>query len=147
LQLTIALTSVDCTRLKKTWELVPQPERSLLKNMEALIQPLRNFHELRVEMETADLTEGCIPFVGLYLHDLTYNAQKPSQIASTRDGDPLVNFERYRRTATIVKGLLRLIDASSRYDFPSIEGVADRCLWMAALSDDRIHSLSKSLEA
>jgi len=64
LQITIALTSSDCSRLKKTWELVHPPERSLLKNMEALIQPLRNFHDLRVEMETADLTEGCIPFVG-----------------------------------------------------------------------------------
>lgn len=64
LQITIALTSTDCTRLKKTWELVSPPERSLLMNMEILSQPLRNFHDLRVEMETADLTEGCIPFVG-----------------------------------------------------------------------------------
>jgi hypothetical protein len=65
LQITIALTSSDCSRLNQTWELVHPPERSLLKNMEALIQPLRNFHDLRVEMETADLTEGCIPFVGM----------------------------------------------------------------------------------
>ena len=64
LQITIALTSTDCSRLRRTWELVHPPERSLLKNMEALIQPLRNFHDLRVEMETADLSEGCIPFVG-----------------------------------------------------------------------------------
>ena len=64
LQITIALSSSDCSRLKKTWDLVHPPEKSLLKNMEALIQPLRNFHDLRVEMETADLTEGCIPFVG-----------------------------------------------------------------------------------
>jgi hypothetical protein len=67
LQITIALTSSDCSRLKQTWELVHPPERSLLKNMEALIQPLRNFHDLRVEMETADLTEGCIPFVGMLI--------------------------------------------------------------------------------
>ena len=67
LQITIALTSAECTRLRKTWELVHPPERSLLKNMEALVQPLRNFHDLRVEMETADLTEGCIPFVGMFV--------------------------------------------------------------------------------
>jgi hypothetical protein len=164
LQITIALTSSDCSRLKKTWELVHPPERSLLKNMEALIQPLRNFHDLRVEMETADLTEGCIPFVGtsirfkngfpfannylagLYIHDLTYNAQKPAQIAGARDREPLINFERYRTTATIVKSLLRLIDASSRLNFPAVEGVLDRCLWIAALSDDKIHDFSRELE-
>ena len=83
---------------------------------------------------------------GLYVHDLTYNAQKPAQIASTNDSVPLINFQRYRTTATIVKGLLRLIDASSLYDFPPVEGVIERCLWMAALSDDRIRTMSKALE-
>ena len=64
LQLTIALSSIDCTRLTRTWELVPATEKQLLKDMETLIQPIRNFHDLRVEMETANLQEGCIPFVG-----------------------------------------------------------------------------------
>lgn len=82
----------------------------------------------------------------LYIHDLTYNSQKPSQIASTRDGEPLVNFERYRTTATIVKSLLRLIDASAKYTFQPVEGAIERCLWMACLSDDMIRLKSKELE-
>ncbi|OAP56522.1 hypothetical protein AYL99_09701 [Fonsecaea erecta] len=146
LQLTLALTSTDCTRLVKTWELVPSPDKSLLKNMEALAQPLRNFHDLRVEMESSDLSGGCIPFLGLYIRDLTYNAQKPSHVAGVHGTEPLVNFERYRSTAIIVKGLLRLIDASSRYNFEPIQGIIERCLWLAALSDDRIRSASKTLE-
>ena len=64
LQITMALTSIDCARLKKTWELVQLPERSVLKNMELLAQPVRNFHDLRVEMETVGPQDGCIPFVG-----------------------------------------------------------------------------------
>jgi len=163
LQITIALTSLDCSRLKATWELVPDLERARLKEMETLIQPIRNFHDLRIEMETANLQDGCIPFVGkqnilvltgltdrffpgIYIHDLTYNAQKPSRIANTGNGEPLVNFERYRTAATIVKSLLRLIDASSKYDFQPIPGIIERCLWMAALSDEKITALSKSIE-
>ena len=80
------------------------------------------------------------------MHDLTYNAQKPAQIATTRDGEPLINFERYRTAATIVKNLLRLIDSSSKYTFKPVEGVIDRCLWMAALPDTKIMALSRSLE-
>jgi hypothetical protein len=83
---------------------------------------------------------------GLYIHDLTYNAQKPAQITIARDKEPLINFERHRTTAAIVKGLLRLIDASSRFDFPPVEGVLDRCLWVAALTDERIAALSRGLE-
>jgi hypothetical protein len=66
LQLTIALTSIDCTRLVKSWELVPPAEVLMLQDLERLIQPVRNFHDLRVEMETADLQHGCIPFVGKF---------------------------------------------------------------------------------
>jgi hypothetical protein len=39
----------------------------MLKDLELLIQPVRNFHDLRVEMETANVQEGCIPFVGMFL--------------------------------------------------------------------------------
>jgi len=48
LQLTIALTSIDCTRLVKSWELVPPAEVLMLQDLERLIQPVRNFHDLRV---------------------------------------------------------------------------------------------------
>jgi len=78
---------------------------------------------------------------------LTYNAQKPSVIASTRDAEPLINFERYRTTATIVKALLRLIDASAKYDFKPVEGALERCLWMASLSDEGIRARSKDIES
>lgn len=146
LQIAIALSSVDCTRLQRTWNLVSLSDRRLLDSMESLIQPLRNFHELRVEMETANLQNGCIPFVGLYVHDLTYNAQKPSQVAGTRDGDALVNFERYRTSARIVKCLLRLIDASNKYNIEPLPGVVEKCLWIGSLPEDQIQAFSKSLE-
>lgn len=64
LQIAIALASSDCSRLQKTWQLVPLEDKRLFKDMECLIQPVRNFHDLRVEMETANLQEGCIPFIG-----------------------------------------------------------------------------------
>ncbi|EFQ97850.1 low temperature essential 1 [Nannizzia gypsea CBS 118893] len=145
LQVVIALSSVDCTRLVKTWERVPETEKEILAEMESLIQPIRNFHKLRSEMESS-VQDGCIPFVGLYVQDLTYNAQKPAQIASTRDGEPLVNFERYHTAAAIVKSLLRLIDASTKYVFEPVPGVLERCLWIAALADDDIKAFSKAIE-
>ena len=64
LQITIALISGDCARLVKTWELVSREDRMLLKSMEALVQPVRNFHDLRAEMESSDLSDGCVPFIG-----------------------------------------------------------------------------------
>ncbi|KAL8944880.1 MAG: hypothetical protein Q9216_000170 [Gyalolechia sp. 2 TL-2023] len=145
-QLTIALTSVDISRLTKTWELVPAADKKTLKELESLVTPIKNFHNLRQEMETANSEEGCVPVIALYIHDLTYNSQKPSQVPSAREGEPLVNFERYRTTASIVKSLLRLIDASSKYNYQPVEGAIDKCLWMASLSEEMIRLKSKELE-
>ncbi|KAF7715644.1 Uncharacterized protein PECH_001281 [Penicillium ucsense] len=145
LQIAIALTSSDSSRLERTWSLVPHEDKRLFRDMESLIQPVRNFHDLRVEMETANLQEGCIPFIGLYIHDLTYNAQKPAQVRS-HTGTLLVNFERYRTAARIVKSLLRLIDASTKYRFEPTHGIIERCLWIASLSDEEISRRSRALE-
>ena len=146
LQITLALTSVDCSRLTKTWELVPSSEKKVLQDLETLVTPIKNFHNLRQEMETANSEDGCIPVVAMYIHDLTYNSQKPSQVANLPGGEPLINFERYRTTASIVKSLLRLIDASAKYNFQPVDGAIDRCLWMASLSDEMIRVKSKELE-
>jgi hypothetical protein len=63
-QIAIALLSNDVSRMRKTWSLVPAAELHTMRELEALVQPLRNFHNLRVEMETATIEEGCIPFIG-----------------------------------------------------------------------------------
>ena len=145
-QLTVALTSNDVARLSKTWAQVPATDLATLKELENLVQPSKNFHNLRAEMEGSGGDQGCIPFVGIYTHDLLFNSQRPSQIASTPTTEPLVNFEKCRTTAAIVKNLLRLLEASSLYRFQPIEGITERCLWMAALSDEEIRICGELLE-
>ncbi|GAB7360830.1 hypothetical protein MBLNU230_g0816t1 [Neophaeotheca triangularis] len=146
-QIVLALVSSDLSRLTKTWVKVPQAEKQMLSKLESLCQPLRNFHNLRAEMESDATDQGCIPFIGLYTHDLVYNAQKPAQIdASPPGGEPLVNFERYQMAATIVKSLLRMLEASSKYVLHAHPEALSRCLWLAALDDKSITEMSKKLE-
>jgi hypothetical protein len=158
-QVTLALLSTDITRLKRTWYLVPTIEKTNLARLERLCQPVRNFAALRSEMETAGLAQGCIPFIGLYTHDLMYNAQKPGRInpappgaassarVGTRGGgESLINFERYQTSAVIAKSLLRLLEASARYGLKPDSECLSRCLWLAALDDREISERSRALE-
>lgn len=146
-QITLALLSSDISRLKQTWNLVPPASKTMLGRLEKLCQPVRNFYHLRSEMEAASTEDGCIPFIGLYTHDLMFNAQKPSLIDPTPPGkEKLINFERYQTAANIVKGLLRLIESSSKYMFRPHPEVLSRCLWLAALDDSELSSRSKTLE-
>jgi hypothetical protein len=64
-QITIALLQADCSRLKKTWEKVPFAAQQTFKELEQFVQPVRNFHNLRIEMETGMSDDGCIPFIGI----------------------------------------------------------------------------------
>jgi hypothetical protein len=69
-QIAIALISNDISKLLKTWALVPAAEMAVMKDLEAIVQPLKNFYNLRLEMETATVDDGCIPFIGMssYMH-------------------------------------------------------------------------------
>lgn len=146
-QITLGLLSADLARLHKTWALVAPAEKQMLERLEKLCQPVRNFSNLRQEMETTSLDAGCVPFIGLYTHDLMFNAQKSARVTPTPPTrEPLVNFERYQTAATIVKNLLRLIEASSKYIFHPHPEALSRCLWLAALEDEEIVSRSKGLE-
>lgn len=148
-QIAVALTSGEVSRLSQTWKMVPAHDIRTLRELETLISPTRNFYALRAEMEGVNLASadmGCIPFVGIYTHDLIFNSQRPCEIASSPTTAPLVNFERCRIAAGIVKALLRLLEASTVYSFQPIEGITERCLWMSALSDEEIRRHSESLE-
>ncbi|KAF2848186.1 hypothetical protein T440DRAFT_401811 [Plenodomus tracheiphilus IPT5] len=146
-QIAIALISNDISRLKQTWALIPAAELYIMKELEALVQPLKNFHNLRLEMETTTVEDGCIPFIGIYTRDLIYNAQKPAFIdAPPADGEKLVNFDRHHTAATIVKNLLRLLEASSKYTFKVEPHIISKCLWLAALTDDEISKRSRQCE-
>lgn len=144
-QLTIALSSNEVARLSRTWNMVPAHDMRTLAELENLVTPTRNFFNLRAEMEVGT-DNGCIPFVGIYTHDLLYNAQRPSEIASSPVTAPLVNFERSRIAASVVKVLLRLLESSTHYSFQPLEGLTERCLWVGALHDDDIRRHSETLE-
>ncbi|KAI5864394.1 ras GEF [Durotheca rogersii] len=147
-QIAIALTSNEVARLSTTWAMVPPGDLKTMRDLEMLVSPTRNFYNLRAEMEGGGKAAqiGCIPFVGIYTHDLLFNSQRPSEIASSPTTAPLVNFERCRIAAAVVKTLLRLLEASTHYQFQPIEGITERCLWMSALSDEEIRKHSESLE-
>lgn len=146
-QIAVALSSQEVARLSRTWALVPPSDLESFHALEQLVSPTRNFYSLRAEMEGGGTGGvGCIPFVGIYTHDLLFNAQRASEIASSPTTAPLVNFERCRCAAAVVKTLLRLLEESAAYAFVPVEGITERCLWMSALSDEEIRRCSAGLE-
>ncbi|KAF7932867.1 uncharacterized protein EAE98_004166 [Botrytis deweyae] len=100
-----SLNSSTIVRLKKTWDLVSQKRKEMLKGLQAIVEPEKNYACLRRRLH--DHVSPCLPFVGTYLTDLTFvDAGNPStkQLA---DGTSVINFDKHTRTAKIIGELQR----------------------------------------
>lgn len=97
-----SLHSAMVLRLKRTWELVSQKTKTKLDELESIISQERNWHILRARLQNH--VAPCIPYVGIYLTDLTFNHdgnQNTRQLASNRNVS-VINFDKHMRTAKII---------------------------------------------
>ncbi|KAK9472230.1 ras guanine nucleotide exchange factor domain-containing protein [Dipodascopsis tothii] len=156
MQITLALASSTVQRLATTWSRVPRADLALFKALEEVASPLRNFKNLRLEMDNARLSAGCVPFVGLFLSDLTFNAQTSAHLVDSAEPSPrlaesaddifeafrsdrrLLNIERFRTSAAIVKKLLQFLEAAAVYALKVDREVVSKCVYISCLNDDEI---------
>lgn len=105
-----SLNSSTIVRLKRTWDIVSAKRKELLKSMQAIVEPDKNYATLRKRLH--DHVPPCLPFVGTYLTDLTFvDAGNPptKQLPGVGNQEPIsvINFDKHTRTAKIIGELQR----------------------------------------
>ncbi|CAG2178053.1 unnamed protein product, partial [Oppiella nova] len=65
-----ALSSAPIHRLSKTWELLSRKDKQTFKLLDDLFADTDNFERLRDHLSSTKTP--CIPYLGLYLHDIVY---------------------------------------------------------------------------
>ncbi|KAF1940817.1 ras guanine-nucleotide exchange protein Cdc25p [Clathrospora elynae] len=100
-----SLNSSMVMRLKRTWELVSAKTKARLDELKAVTDVGRNYAVLRQRLQNH--IAPCIPFVGIYLTDLTFidvgngtTRQLPGE--SGRDSVSVINFDKHMKTAKII---------------------------------------------
>ncbi|KAL7271979.1 cell division cycle-related protein [Rhizina undulata] len=94
-----ALQTASIHRLKRTWEHVPTRTSTILGQMNTLMGATMNFAEYREMLHIVN--PPCVPFLGVYLKDLTFVADgNDDYIKGT---DQLINFGKRSKTATIIR--------------------------------------------
>ncbi|KAF1849847.1 ras guanine-nucleotide exchange protein Cdc25p [Cucurbitaria berberidis CBS 394.84] len=100
-----SLNSSMVTRLKRTWELVSAKTKARLDELKTITDVGRNYAVLRQRLQNH--VAPCIPFVGIYLTDLTFidvgngtTRQLPGD--SGRDSVSVINFDKHMKTAKII---------------------------------------------
>lgn len=110
-----SLNSSTISRLRKTWDAVPPKRRETLRNLQEIVEPSQNNKVLRTRLN--DHVPPCLPFLGMYLTDLTFvdignPATKQMALGGESEeistgGLTVVNFDKHARTAKIIGELQR----------------------------------------
>lgn len=106
-----ALQSAPIFRLNKTWALLSRKDKATFERLEYLMSKEDNYKRLRDYISSQSMT-SCIPYLGIYLSDLTYiDSAYPST------GSILENEQR----SNLMNNILRIISdlqRSCEYDIP-----------------------------
>ncbi|KAI9298795.1 ras GEF [Neoconidiobolus thromboides FSU 785] len=97
-----ALNSSMIARLKRTWAILPPKFQQTFDQLRKATDHSKNYAEYRNVLKTT--LPPCLPFLGIYLTDLTFTDEGNS--AFQEGGDDrfkLVNFAKYARTVSIVQ--------------------------------------------
>ncbi|KJZ72010.1 hypothetical protein HIM_08571 [Hirsutella minnesotensis 3608] len=110
-----SLNSSTISRLRKTWDAISLKRKELLRSMQEIVEPSQNHKVLRLRLH--DHVPPCLPFLGMYLTDLTFvDIGNPATkhmslgteaVETGTSGLTVVNFDKHCRTAKIIGELQR----------------------------------------
>lgn len=163
MQVILALTSEKVSKLKATWQRLQPGDILTMKHLEQLTSPLKNFINIRLSTNQIKPLKGCIPFIGLYLSDLIFNAERPkfakrqaekpaapvcgndtvgdSTLSTNQSSDPerMINFARFRTSVHIVKSISQSIEWSQNYKISLDQELLKKCLYIKSLDESEMN--------
>ena len=119
-----SLNSTPVMRLKRTWDCVSSKTKSSLEELNSIVDCSKNYTKLRQRLLAA--ATPCLPFVGMYLTDLTFvEAGNSSTRKLFADGQEqpvtAINFDKHLKTARIISDLQRFQTPFPLQDVPELQ--------------------------
>jgi hypothetical protein len=122
--ITCALTDTSIKRLKMTWDAVPAKRKEMLKGLQATVDFNQNFKVLRAQLH--DQVPPCLPFLGMFLTDLTFVDVGNPATKTSDTGLTVINFDKHTRTAKSIGELQRFQIPYRLAELPDLQQ------WLAA---------------
>ncbi|CAO3614445.1 unnamed protein product [Mucor hiemalis] len=129
-------------RLKRTWEMVGARTNHILSNIRKLMGANRNFNQYRALIHS--INPPCIPFLGIYLQDLTFIEDgNPNFLKTSKD---LINFAKRAKTAEVIREIQQY--QSMGYQFRTVEEVQSFIMMNlhSSRDEDQLYKESLKLE-
>ncbi|KAF2070578.1 hypothetical protein CYY_008109, partial [Polysphondylium violaceum] len=142
--LMLIISGLSCssvTRLKGTWGALSSRRRERFDTLERFVNMEGNFKQYRMLLSEIPQGTPCIPFVGLYLMDLTFiDEGNPAFIG---EGN-LINFVKKRLEANLILRFMAF--KNTHYCFESVPFIQDLLLNSTPLSEKELYDRSVAIE-
>ena len=96
------INSATIHRLKKTWEAIPRKHVELYEKLDKYMSTDADFRAMRVAVRNC--TPPCVPFIGIYLTDLTFIQEEAPDFVMKEDAK-LINFAKCRKFASVIRDI------------------------------------------
>lgn len=100
-----ALDSTGVSRLRRTWDLMSTRHKNNLEIMRSATDTSRNFAKYRQRLKGA--IAPCLPFLGVYLTDMTFIDDGNSNVRTTANGKELINFDKHIKATKVISEIQR----------------------------------------
>ncbi|KAI8150404.1 ras guanine nucleotide exchange factor domain-containing protein [Fennellomyces sp. T-0311] len=139
-----ALDSTSIARLKRTWEYVSAKYKAMYDPIYRATDSQRNFAEYRRRLKNA--AAPCLPFLGVYLTDMTFIDDGNANHRTSVNGHQLINFDKYIKTTRILSDIDQFQIAYKLTEVEEIQRYLLQCLETVQKDDQVFYTRSLQLE-
>ncbi|KAG0171525.1 hypothetical protein DFQ28_000878 [Apophysomyces sp. BC1034] len=139
-----ALDSTSIVRLKKTWDCVSTKYKTMSEPIYRATDSQRNFAEYRQRLKNA--VAPCLPFLGVYLTDMTFIDDGNSNHRMSPGGHQLINFDKYIKTTRVLNEIDQFQIPYRLVEVDEIQRYLVRCLETVEKDDQVFYTRSLKVE-
>lgn len=139
MQIILALSSTTVQKFVDAWRLIEPGDLLTWEELKYIPSLDRNYHSIRNLLNSVEPLNGCIPFIVVYLSDLSLNSEKRDYF----DSEKMINYNKFDTNVQIVKHFIQRVQWSKFYNFEADHQLLSKCLYITALSEEEINTLSR----
>lgn len=140
MQIVLALNSVVVQQFIEAWRLIEPGDLLVWEELKKIPSLDRNYLTIRKLLNNVDPLKGCIPFIVVYLSDLSLNAQKKTWIEQNK----IINYNKFDTSVQIVKHFIQRVQWCKNYQIEVDHELLSKCIYLTTLPQDELQQLMSS---
>ncbi|CAI4237505.1 AMM_1a_G0000530.mRNA.1.CDS.1 [Saccharomyces cerevisiae] len=138
MEIILALSSSVVQKFTDAWRLIEPGDLLTWEELKKIPSLDRNYSTIRNLLNSVNPLVGCVPFIVVYLSDLSANAEKKDWILE----DKVVNYNKFDTNVQIVKNFIQRVQWSKFYTFKVNHELLSKCVYISTLTQEEINELS-----